>query len=1032
MRHAFRLGWHQDGNTSLQPLAFALAAALLTFGPMSRATVRFVSIAGSDGDGLSWGTAKRTVSGALAAATANDQIWVAAGVYNEGIVMKNGVALYGGFAGGEVSLIQRNWVLNSSVLNGQGTGNSVVTVPSGCGPDTRVDGLVIQGGTAYYGGGVSISASAVVIANNRIKLNMTTGGAGAGIYIFYLDPLSGSPTVTNNIITQNHAISTTLTNGNGGGIAVFASAPVIAWNVISGNLADLNGGGIVIYAGINTNQYGDSRPLILGNVIQANSAADAWTTFAGAGGGIFASATAMNGQPCGLAVCAPMIVNNVIAANGAGIGGGVNLGSSLFGAATLINNTIVANNDSGVCWGDTAPTNCNNLVAFNRGGFQQAGATAATLRCNNVFGNTWTGVNNDYLGLANATGLNGNLSAEPSLANYSIGNFRLQPTSPCRNAGLPLAAALAWPDADGRYRNDGAVDIGAYESTGATLIAPTPVYYVSPAGNDNWTGTSWETPKRTVQAAINAAPGGEVWVLQGTYTENLLLPAFVRLYGGFAGGEANRAARNPAAHPTILDGGSLGNVIKCENSGYLVSGVDGFTLQNGRAAQGAAIRCWVGSPVIANNIIRNNALSGASPAFGAGIYCYCGNAQVTGNIITNNLALVGSSQGGGFCSSYSLPSLEGNLIGWNRAVDGSAIYAFQGGARIAGNTIIYNSYYGTLQMQRAAVVLDSCGDFLLDGNLIGGNTSAQGGGIYIFTPFGGVVRNNHILYNQAAGQYFTYGGGLYGNFYPNSGGPNFPVSIYNNTFVGNSAVYGPYGDTGAMALMIQQPNVVVANNIIAFNSGGIGLVPGSTWTPNLLNNCLYYNPNGNYYALSAGAGDINQDPQFVNRAAGDYHLQATSPCIDAGTASNAPTNDCVGVARSLDGNNDGTARCDIGAYEYVHPLANTDHDAMPDWAEAIAGTNPTDPASVLKLQSCHSIAGNGVALSWPSVTGRSYCIQYKTAVSEGWQVLSNNIPGCGTVMEVQDCPAGRTNRLYRLQVGLTGSKRTGVSTSLFR
>jgi hypothetical protein len=58
---------------------------------------------------------------------------------------------------------------------------------------------------------------------------------------------------------------------------------------------------------------------------------------------------------------------------------------------------------------------------------------------------------------------------------------------------------------------------------------------------------------------------------------------------------------------------------------------------------------------------------------------------------------------------------------------------------------------------------------------------------------------------------------------------------------------------------------------------------------------------------------INDDPQFVDVANKNYHLQSTSPCIDRGNNSYVP----AGVTTDLDGNpriRNGTV--DIGAYEY--------------------------------------------------------------------------------------------------------------------
>ncbi len=63
--------------------------------------------------------------------------------------------------------------------------------------------------------------------------------------------------------------------------------------------------------------------------------------------------------------------------------------------------------------------------------------------------------------------------------------------------------------------------------------------------------------------------------------------------------------------------------------------------------------------------------------------------------------------------------------------------------------------------------------------------------------------------------------------------------------------------------------------------------------------------------LAWGEGNIDADPLFVG--GGDYHLTASSPCIDAGAYAGAPTTDIDGDTRP-----DG-AGCDMGADEYAFP-----------------------------------------------------------------------------------------------------------------
>jgi hypothetical protein len=187
-----------------------------------------------------------------------------------------------------------------------------------------------------------------------------------------------------------------------------------------------------------------------------------------------------------------------------------------------------------------------------------------------------------------------------------------------------------------------------------------------------------------------------------------------------------------------------------------------------------------------------------------------------------------------------------------------------------------------------------------------------GGGMYN-TGSSPVVTNCVFAGNVSSGA-MGPGGGI-------SCQGNSSPTLLNNTIVGNTAFLGG-------GIYCSGSSTAIINNIIAFNSGGIY---ATGCTPTLSCNDVYMNDQ-DYYGVLTGPGDISLDPLFVNRAAGNYHIQTGSPCINAGddTSRTLPATDMDGEDR-IEGNT-----VDMGADE-CWLQATTVHSARvaPDnvWAD---------------------------------------------------------------------------------------------------
>jgi PKD repeat protein len=91
--------------------------------------------------------------------------------------------------------------------------------------------------------------------------------------------------------------------------------------------------------------------------------------------------------------------------------------------------------------------------------------------------------------------------------------------------------------------------------------------------------------------------------------------------------------------------------------------------------------------------------------------------------------------------------------------------------------------------------------------------------------------------------------------------------------------------------------------------------------------------------LTAGPGDgnLNADPLFVGLPSLEYLLRFSSPLVDRGLTSlvspNESTTDLNGDPRVVDGNGDGTATRDVGAFEYQRRAPAVTTSAAPKTAE---------------------------------------------------------------------------------------------------
>ena len=372
----------------------------------------------------------------------------------------------------------------------------------------------------------------------------------------------------------------------------------------------------------------------------------------------------------------------------------------------------------------------------------------------------------------------------------------------------------------------------------------------------------------TIQAGINAAANGDtVLVAPGIYRE------IINFFG-----KAITVTSSGGASVTIIDGGQQGSVVTFSTRETDSSVLNGFTLQNGNAAgsppEGGGVACYFTSPTITNNIIQNN----ISSYEGGGIGSYFGSPVIINNLITNN----------------SVPNgLQGGGIGIGGASQ----------AQVIGNVISNN----TTTSFGGGIGLYAAGPVLIENNVISGNNGdSEGGGISIINAGGDGI----ILQNLIDGNSSQDGNGIYWG--------QAPAVLADNTITDGPLSQG----NSTISADLFAGMIGISNNIIVAAGGSTYAFSCNEddFPHNLASFNDVFSAKGNPYGgmctnQTGMAGNISADPKFV---ANGFSLQPSSPAIDVGnnTGLNLLPADILNKPRIVNGKGGPSAVVDIGAYEF--------------------------------------------------------------------------------------------------------------------
>ncbi|GAP63451.1 hypothetical protein ARMA_1874 [Ardenticatena maritima] len=417
------------------------------------------------------------------------------------------------------------------------------------------------------------------------------------------------------------------------------------------------------------------------------------------------------------------------------------------------------------------------------------------------------------------------------------------------------------------------------------------------------------------------------------------------------------------------DGGAMANytsTVTITNTTFLT---------NTATNDGGAMANYTSTVTISNTAFRGNTAN----QNGGGMLNDNSSPTLTNVTFSANSA---NFLGGGMYNNNSSPTLTDVTFSGNSATFGGGMNNNPNSSPILTNvTFAGNSATNGGGMEN----VDNSNPTLVNVTFSGNTASGSGGGL---TAWNSTPSLTNVTFSANSAQ---YGGGML-NY-------NSSSTLTNVTFSGNSATTaggGMLNDNGSSPTLT---NVIIANSTAG---GDCVNVNGSSIAPSSANNIIEDSTNACDLTNGVNGNIIGVDPNlgaltdFGSPGKQVFPLLSGSPAIDAGTNTGCPATDQRSAARPTDGNGDGTATCDIGAYETDAAALVTPGVGGGDGPGGVGITNGSSSLELwLKADAGVTTSGSSVS-TWADQSGHGADVTQGSATSQPTHVTSlaslNNQP----------------------------------------